>query len=368
MRHAPTIAIIGRPAAALGLVPNGKRTVVPIPANILAKVPKPTGKNENIKSYGADPVRDTVPLIQKLAKRQMWQGKKLAEYLKGKTVAETVRNNWDFFMKYIQYRKDPADSEQVRSLRRLVHNGAEGGDCDCFVNALSVLLLNQGIDFKMRVAKYNGSKNYSHIYIVVPTGNGKYITLDPVVHQFNTEAPYTDFKDFDMRLESLDGLGCACGGSCGNAAGTQYGMGAIQCNAAKTLQPQGKNTQVKRYFVSARQLENDGMVNMTNVLSKRGIAYVDKGDVLAIAGGKFVPKFAPEKKSESIAKQAETVVQSATANTNAGTNSSTNTSNIQAGADINTNNTPQAQASIKPGSIVQGILATMGILTAIRPV
>jgi len=55
-----------------------------VPANLLALVPKPDGENEVIKSSGADPEKDTVPLIKKLAKRQMWQGKKLAEALKGK--------------------------------------------------------------------------------------------------------------------------------------------------------------------------------------------------------------------------------------------------------------------------------------------
>lgn len=201
--------MMGTPTISLGLVPNGKRSVSPVPRSVLDMVPLPTGQNENIKSYGADPVRDTVPLIQKLAPRQAWQGKRLAQHLTGSTLAQTVRNNWDFFIKHIQYKKDVAGKEQVRSLRRLVHNAAEGGDCDCFVNGLANLLINQGIDFKLRIAAYNGNPEYSHIYIVVPTGNGKYITLDPVVHQFNYEVPFTDKKDFAMKLESLDGFG-AC--------------------------------------------------------------------------------------------------------------------------------------------------------------
>lgn len=197
--------MMATPYISLGLVPNGKRSVSPIPASILGMVPKPEGKNTTIKDYNADPVKDTVPLIQRLAKRQAWQGKRLAQHLTGSSLAETVRNNWDFFIKHIQYKKDVVGKEQVRSLRRLVHNAAEGGDCDCFVNGLANLLINQGIDFKLRIAKYNGNPDYSHIYIVVPTGNGKYITLDPVVHQFNYEVPYTDKKDFSMKLESLDG-------------------------------------------------------------------------------------------------------------------------------------------------------------------
>lgn len=340
MMHTRTIA------PNLGLVPNGKRSVIPVPAHILAKVPKPTGKNENIKSHGADPVRDTVPLIQKLAKRQAWQGKKLAEYLKGKTVAETVRNNWNFFMRYIQYRKDPADSEQVRSLRRLVHNAAEGGDCDCFVNALSVLLLNQGIDFKLRVAKYNGSDNYSHIYIVVPTGNGKYITLDPVIHEFNSEAPYTYYKDFDMKLESLDGysspaamdgLGCACG--CDTKKG-----------ADKNSVPK------KRVFVPTKQLNYAGYDTTARVLAKSGIQSVTSGkNVVAVTpnGNVQVPSVVPFNSEAQLVQQ----VQQRAAEASAATAES-NQKTLMA----------SMPESVKtPAKILGGILLGSVLLSFIRP-
>ncbi|NOS94117.1 MAG: hypothetical protein HOP30_19545 [Cyclobacteriaceae bacterium] len=178
----------------LGMVPNGKRSVTPVPANLKALVPLPTGKNEVIKYAGADPEYDTVPLIKKLVSRQKYQGAKLAQALKGKTVEETVRNNWQFFMDHIQYKPDARGAEEVRSLRRVVHGGV--GDCDCFVNSLSNILKNQGIAHKYRITKYDGKPDYSHIYIVVPTGSGDYITLDPVVHQYNYEVPFTAKKDF----------------------------------------------------------------------------------------------------------------------------------------------------------------------------
>lgn len=183
-------------SSSLGMVPNGKRTVTPVPAKLLALVPKPSGNNENIKPANADPVNDTLPLIKKLVKIQRWQGEKLGKALKGKTVEETVRNDWNFFFDHIQYKQDEAGKEQVRSLRRTVHGGF--GDCDDYACSLSVLLTNQGIDHKLRIAKYNGSPDYSHIYIIVPTGNGKYLTLDPVVHQYNYEVPFTDKKDFNV--------------------------------------------------------------------------------------------------------------------------------------------------------------------------
>lgn len=177
----------------LGLVPTGKRSVTPVPANLKSLVPNATGNNEVIKPYGADPLKDTVPLIQRLVKRQLWQGKKLAAALKGNSIEQTVKNNWDFFNRHIQFKTDADGKEQVRSLRRLVHEGK--GDCDCYVNGLSNLLTNQGIAHKLRVTSYNGSNSPSHIYIQVPA-NGKTITLDPVVHKFNYEVPFTTKKDF----------------------------------------------------------------------------------------------------------------------------------------------------------------------------
>lgn len=180
-------------AKGLGMVPNGKRTVTPVPGKLLAMVPPPTGKNETYLNAGADPEHDTVPLIKKLVRRQLYQGTKLAQALKGSSVEATTRNIWNFFFKHIQYKQDANGVEEVRSLRRTVHGGF--GDCDDYVCSISNLLKNMGISHKYRIAKYNGSPDYSHIYIIVPTG-GSYITLDPVVHQFNYEVPFTAKKDF----------------------------------------------------------------------------------------------------------------------------------------------------------------------------
>lgn len=195
----------------LGLVPNGKRTVTPIPAHLLALVPKPSGKNENVKSNNADPEQDTVPMMMRYVRRQQWQGKKLAQALRGSTREQTVRNIYNFIFKHIQYELDPTGSEQVRSLRRLVAD--RKGDCDCFSNAIANLLLNLDIPFAFRIARYKASNDWSHIYIVVPKSGSSlangYYTIDPVVHRFNYETPFSDKKDFAMNLKSLDGLG-AC--------------------------------------------------------------------------------------------------------------------------------------------------------------
>ncbi|MFO0414914.1 MAG: hypothetical protein ACK52I_22300 [Pseudomonadota bacterium] len=268
----------------LGLVPNGSRTVKPISASVLALVPKPDGKNQTIKSSDADPVRDTVPLIMKLAKRQAWQGEKLAKKLKGKNVKETVRNNWNFFFDHIQYKKDIPGKEQVRSLRRLVHNASEGGDCDCFVNGLSNLLINQGIAHKLRIAAYNGSPNFSHIYIVVPDGETE-IILDPVVHKFNYEVPYSSKKDFDMKLESLDGIDERSRG------------------CKKYIKPGGN----RKIAVRTSHLNHLGLKNTDEILQKNLIPYtktvVDEKPAFVVQtrqGTRVLGQFTPQSKEKEL--------------------------------------------------------------------
>lgn len=270
----------------LGLVPNGPRPVTPIPPHLKKLVPTPTGQNETVKSFDADPVRDTVPMIKRLIKRQAWQGKALAQALRGATLEETLRNNWNFIFRHIQYTKDPEGRETVRSLRRLVYDGR--GDCDCFVNALGNLLYNQRIPFSMRVAKYNGASHYSHIYIVVPKAGGGHYTLDPVVHQFNHEVPYTAKKDFAMKLESLDGLGTP-----GSLGACPPKTATTTANATATTTAQ---TDPKTLVVTSQLLADEGQQSVAALLFEEGYQYqpVPGGyQVETTYGTRIVPSVVP---------------------------------------------------------------------------
>ncbi len=52
----------------------------------------------------------------------------------------------------------------------------------------------------------NKAENFEHIYPVAFTKGGKEVIIDCVVHDFNTEAPYTEIKDIEMELHMLDGV------------------------------------------------------------------------------------------------------------------------------------------------------------------
>lgn len=255
----------------LGLVPAEDRQVKSMPTQLAALVPMPTDRNVTVKPTSPNVEKDTMPLIIKKAKRTAYQTKKLAAKLTGSTVAETLRNDSNFILNYIKYRKDDPMHEQIRSPRRLVHEGC--GDCDCFAVTLATLLINQGIRFKFRIAKYQAG-DWAHIYVIVPNDQNAlsvaersdYTVLDPVTNKHDYEVPFVSKKDYDMKgnlgsLQYLDGLpdcntsmnglGCGCG---------------VPDSAAPT--PQNKSI-----VVGAKSLQIQGVEPTTNLLDKLNLPY-----------------------------------------------------------------------------------------------
>ena len=81
------------------------------------------------------------------------------------------------------------------------------------------MLTNAGIAHKYRITKYpklNGeTPRWQHIYVVVPkdgkldydlSNRDDYIVMDCVKHNFDDEQPYLERKDFNMKLDYLNGL------------------------------------------------------------------------------------------------------------------------------------------------------------------
>jgi hypothetical protein len=155
------------------------------------------------KKKGAT-VSDTVKFIPKVVRETLWQTERIAPQLKGATLYETCRNIWHFLYEHVKYKKDEDGKEQVRSPARLWHDRFRGVDCDCFTTTVLSLLQHHNIRGMMRITKYK-QNHFQHIYPIVPIGNGKYITMDCVVNEFNYEEPYTEKKDFNMDLEYLNG-------------------------------------------------------------------------------------------------------------------------------------------------------------------
>jgi hypothetical protein len=157
-----------------------------------------------LKKKGAS-VSDTIRFIPEVVNETLWQTKKISEVLKGNSKYETCQNVWEFVYGHIAYRKDEDGKEQVRSPARSWSDREQGVDCDCYTVFISSVLSNLGIKHKLRITKYK-EDYFQHIYPIVPTKDGKYITIDCVVENFNYEEPYTEKKDTNMDLEYLNGI------------------------------------------------------------------------------------------------------------------------------------------------------------------
>ncbi len=179
--------------------------------------PPPDATDTTVKK-SAD-VEDTLALIRKTVPQTLWQTKKIAQKLKGKTLEETCSNIWHFVYDHIKYKKDKEGVEQVRSPRRTWHERHRGVDCDCYTEFISSVLLNLNIPHKARITKYPKRPpevpRWQHIYPVVPldgdvekpmSNRDYYIVMDCVKDEYDDEQPFLESKDYDMRLDYLDGI------------------------------------------------------------------------------------------------------------------------------------------------------------------
>lgn len=160
-------------------------------------------------------VDDTMDLIPQIVRDTTQDTKKIAPELKGKNLRDTCKNVWSFIYNHIQYTKDKEGVEQVRRPSRSWADRKHGVDCDCYTVFISSILTNLKIPHALRIAAYNGNDYYQHVYVVVPEkGNFdnlenrlSYYVIDPVLDEFDKEAPFTKKKDYPMKLERLDGPG-----------------------------------------------------------------------------------------------------------------------------------------------------------------
>jgi hypothetical protein len=169
----------------------------------------PNFRDTTFKKHGS--VEDTLNLIRKkVVPETLHQTKQLAKKLKGSDLEATCSNIWHFVYNHITYKKDEDGIEQVRSPARTWWERKSGVDCDCYTVFISSILSNLKIPHKLRVTKYPKMPPevpaWQHIYVVVPRTGNDYITIDCVKDDFDDEQAYLEKKDYDMRLDYLDGI------------------------------------------------------------------------------------------------------------------------------------------------------------------
>lgn len=161
---------------------------------------------------------ETIDLIKKIARESGNEVRKLVNHLKSisKNDEDFLKKLWNFIYKHIDYKLDEKFIEQVRSPKRLWHD--RKGDCDCYSTFISTCLIYANIPHKLRITKYF-KPDFQHIYIVVPKNGDlkkdldmyrnrdEYIVLDCVTDSYNHEVNYSEKRDYEMKLERLDGFG-----------------------------------------------------------------------------------------------------------------------------------------------------------------
>jgi len=205
----------------LGIVSGPRNTKDGRKYNHLIK--KASGKDVFVKNGN---VLETVESCIDLVAEHYLEVEELAKMLQGDSLKSTCRNIFDFSYSYLQYHKDENGTEQLRTPSRSWLDGqikfkqqgkkTSGIDCDDYSIFVGSILKCLGIPFKFRITKYDGKRNFQHIYVFVPaTGDSEdEIIIDPVLSKFDYQKPYSFEKsDFNMSplqmvagVHGIDGL------------------------------------------------------------------------------------------------------------------------------------------------------------------
>ncbi|MGL6121680.1 MAG: hypothetical protein ACRC1W_01325 [Shewanella sp.] len=194
----------------LGLVATGKRSIRS--GSQYDRYFNAMVEGNEVELIADGDVFDTLKQMKKIVNKTLLQTKSISKLLKGSTPEATCRNVWEFLYHHVQYTKDHPLREQLRTPARMWKDRATGVDCDCYSVFISSVLANLGIVHSFRMAGYDGE--YQHVYVVVPkngkstSDRGSYYVIDPVVNQFNYEAPFSKKHDHKMsQVTMLNGFG-----------------------------------------------------------------------------------------------------------------------------------------------------------------
>ncbi len=171
-------------------------------------------------------VDETVQSMKMIVQQRHKDTALLAQQLKRNTIQDTCKAIFDFVYQHIQYTKDRAGFEEIRTPARTWADRIHGVDCDCYSVFIGSILYNLGIPFAFRVTKY--SADWQHVYpiaydrdapnhqefqeidgedVLVRTNRPKnYNIIDCVVDDNDYEVPYTDKKDYKMATLMLSGV------------------------------------------------------------------------------------------------------------------------------------------------------------------
>lgn len=166
--------------------------------SLIAKPPNERTKLETANTFYS------VAMIKKFVEKFYKQVSQLAPVLQGQSLEETTKNIHSFLFNNVQYQIDYV-TQHIRSPANIWANRKSGVECKSFSLFSSAILTNLGIKHYIRQIKNANfkSKQYTHVYIVVPknqdTGdlkNGHFV-LDGT-SRYNRESSIKEKSDVFM--------------------------------------------------------------------------------------------------------------------------------------------------------------------------
>lgn len=151
----------------------------------MIKKRKPIKKYYTLSDTADTAIDETVEHMYRLAKEECKSEviQNLAKRNKGASQLQTIRNLFDWVVANIKYELDPP-IETIRYPSRTILD--KKGDCDCMSTLLGSLFCALGIKYKIKVIAHR-KHQYTHVYLMVDTGLGFWIPIDPVLQIFGQE-------------------------------------------------------------------------------------------------------------------------------------------------------------------------------------
>jgi hypothetical protein len=148
-----------------------------------------------VNGYNSDIIQTIINQVPAAAAQTV----QLAKYFKAATPKETASKIWHFLKNNVQYKADGED-QNIKLPARLLLDGS--GDCKSYTLFTAAILENLKLPYTIRFTSYSANPQPSHVYVVTPSA-----IIDAVYNRFNAEKPFTFKKNYNMKIQSINGPG-----------------------------------------------------------------------------------------------------------------------------------------------------------------
>jgi len=161
------------------------------------------GENWQVSLKDNANVYDSIAWIIHVAKETQNQPSiiEATEYASSDNVHDWAKGIFDFIATRIRYVADPSGNEYITTPDRLLRDGK--GDCKKMTVFITAAAIRAGVPVLFRIIDYGNG--WEHIYPIIPTGDGNYITMDVVnKKQFNKELSHVKSVTYNTEGEKVD--------------------------------------------------------------------------------------------------------------------------------------------------------------------